>query len=126
MGYNNLKNKTQVLKMKKLLSIFILSTLSVFLVAPFFVFAAGGTLETPPTPTGINVATIMSSLFNPIWQLCAGLAVIMFVVAGILFITSSGEPGKITTARNAVIWGVVGIVVATVAFSIVQIASSWV
>lgn len=112
--------------MKKYFSIFILSIYLLFLALPFAVYAAGGDLTTPPQPNNFCMSCILANAFTPIWQLAAGLAVIMFVVAGILFITSSGEPGKITTAKNAVIWGIVGIVVAIVAFSIVQMVSAWV
>ena len=98
------------------------SLISIFLVFPVLAFAAA--------PVGPNYATwvsdVMGRVVTPVWQLAAGLSVIMFVVAGILFITSNGEPGKITTAKNAVIWGVVGIIVATMAFAIVNVVSSWV
>ncbi len=72
------------------------------------------------------VSQIMGRIITPVWQFFFGISVIMFVVAGILFATSNGEPGKITTAKNAVIWGVVGIVVATIAFVIVNFVSGWV
>jgi len=72
------------------------------------------------------VKAIMGRLIGPFAQLAGGLAVIMFIFAGILFITSNGEPGKINIAKQAVIWGVVGIVVATVAFSIDGIVKSWI
>ena len=72
------------------------------------------------------VSTVLNNIATPIWQLFAGISVIMFVVAGILFITSNGEPGKITTARHAVIWGAVAIIVASLAFILVQTVSGWV
>ena len=72
------------------------------------------------------VSRMMGNILTPVWQLFAGIAAAMFVVAGILFTTSNGEPGKITTAKNAAIWGIVGIVVASLAFVMVQIVSSWV
>ncbi len=111
---------------KKYLSALILLGVLTISVAPFVASAAGGTSINPPTPNGLNVAGIMQQVFTPIWQLFVGIAVIMFVVAGILFVTSSGDPGKLATARNSVIWGVVGIVVAVIAFSIVGVVSGWV
>jgi len=93
----------------------------------FLVFAI---LVAPLTVFAIDyqnwVANTMRNVARPVWQLAAGLAVIMFIVAGILFITSNGEPGKITTAKQAVIWGIAGIVVATIAFGIVNFVSAWV
>ena len=86
----------------------------------------GGDLVNKPTVTTFSISSTLDSVFNPLWQFAAGLAIIMFVVAGILFITSNGEPGKITTAKNALIWGAVGVLVSVIAFSLVQIISSWV
>jgi uncharacterized BrkB/YihY/UPF0761 family membrane protein len=68
-----------------------------------------------------NVQNIVTKILNPVWEVFVGFAVIMFVFAGILFLSSSGEPEKIKTARNAVLWGVVGIVVGILAFSIMTI-----
>ncbi len=53
-----------------------------------------------------------------------GVAVISFVVAGVLFLSSRGEPEKIKQARSAVIWGVAGVVVGILAFSIIAIVIS--
>jgi hypothetical protein len=93
-------------------------------------FAAFAFLSLPVAAFAIDytnwVANTMANVAKPVWQLAAGLAVIMFIVAGILFITANGEPGKITTAKNAVIWGVVGIIVATVASFIIGIVNSWI
>jgi FtsH-binding integral membrane protein len=47
----------------------------------------------------------------------------MFVVAGITFLTANGEPDKLKTARSALLWGTIGIVVAIIAYSIIGIIS---
>lgn len=82
---------------------------------------AAWTPPTEPGDAGIDMAKIMGSIITFVWQFFAGLAVIMFIVAGVQFLSSTGDPAKITQARNAFIWGVVGVVVAIVAFSIVTI-----
>src|SRR6185295_13923407 len=41
-----------------------------------------------------------------------GLAVIMFVWAGILFLTSGAKPENLGKAKNALLWGVVGVAIA--------------
>jgi hypothetical protein len=110
---------------KKYLSGLTLFLVFVILVAPLAVSAVGGTLTEVPKNINVCVSCILNNIFTPLWQLAAGLAVVMFIVAGILFITANGEPGKITTAKNALIWAVVGIVVAVVAFSIVTIVGKW-
>jgi hypothetical protein len=110
---------------KYLATLVLFGALGYFLI-PLRAFGVGGTATTPPNPGNFDIATIMANIISPLWVFFAGLTVIMFIVAGILFVTANGEPGKITTARNAFIWGVVGIIVSVVAFSIVQVVSAWV
>jgi len=76
-----------------------------------------------PQPTGnINsVDAMVSSILNVVWPIFIGLAVIMIIISGFLFLTSSGDAEKVKTARTALIWAVIGIVVAIVAYSIPKI-----
>jgi len=68
-----------------------------------------------------KIQSVVSYLITPVWEAFAGFAVIAFVVAGILFLTAQGDPNKLTTAKNAFLWGVVGIVVAILGYSIITI-----
>lgn len=56
-----------------------------------------------------------------VWPIFLGLVVIMFIWAGVLFLTAQGDPGKIGAARKAVIWAVVGVMVGFLAFSAVTL-----
>jgi hypothetical protein len=67
---------------------------------------------------------LVSTLESALWTIFGAVAVVMFVVAGILFLTASGDPEKIKSARNAAIWGVAGVVVGIMAYSIIEIVSS--
>ena len=49
-------------------------------------------------------------------------AVVMGLYAGILFITAGGDSGKVETARNILLYAIIGIVVAIVAFGLVAIS----
>ncbi len=77
----------------------------------------------PPT-ISTDLETIGEKIANAVWIVFTVIAVIMFVVAGILFITSQGSPEKIATARQALIWGVAGIVVAILAFVIITVVTN--
>ncbi len=76
--------------------------------------------ETPSTPpTGnLDIPTVIGYILTIMYEIAFGLGVIMFIVAGILFMTSQGAPEKVSTARSAALWAVVGIVVAIIAFSL--------
>lgn len=107
--------------MKKIL----FSILSGALVLPSAVFAQ---LEpyAPGAPHVNSLASIIHSAELVTGLVFGAIAVISFAVAGILFLTAYGEPEKIKTARNAVIWGVAGVVVGIVAFSIIAIVGSFI
>ncbi|OGZ64039.1 MAG: hypothetical protein A3A98_03790 [Candidatus Staskawiczbacteria bacterium RIFCSPLOWO2_01_FULL_40_39] len=72
----------------------------------------------PDTNPNLDVVGIFNAIFNFIWPFFIGFAVIMFIVAGFQFLTAQGEPGKVTQARNSLIWGAVGVAVGVLAFSI--------
>lgn len=52
---------------------------------------------------------------------CVGIiAVVTLIIGGISFITSQGDPGKVAKARNTILYSIVGIIVALLAFAIVN------
>ena len=53
-------------------------------------------------------------------SIIAGIAaVIVIMIAGIMFITASGDSGKISTARKTIVYAVVGLVVIVLARTII-------
>jgi len=51
----------------------------------------------------------------------AGIAsVIVIVVGGIMLITSSGNPDSTRKAKNAILYAIIGLIIALLAFAIVQ------
>ncbi len=97
--------------MKKILSI---STVFGTLVAPMVASAAAAALPA-------SVLTMLGKATTAAWSIFAIAAVICFIYAGIMFLGSAGDPGKITKSKDALIWGCVGIAVAILAYSAVTI-----
>lgn len=85
--------------------------------APFLAMAQ-------PSVTISDLPSLVNKIKSVVWTVFGLLAVIAFVIAGILFLTSNGNPEKIAQARNAFLWGVVGVVVGIIAYSIVEIVST--
>ncbi|TSC94667.1 MAG: Uncharacterized protein CEN87_388 [Parcubacteria group bacterium Licking1014_1] len=56
-----------------------------------------------------------------IWSVFVIIVLVAFVIAGIKFLTAGGDAEKIKEARTAFIWGIAGVVVGIVAYSIVAI-----
>ena len=56
-----------------------------------------------------------------VWPTFVGAVVIMLIYAGFLFLSSAGDPTKLTNARTAVLWAIVGIAVGILAYSVTGI-----
>ena len=93
------------------------SILTVALALPMLVLAFNPGPLPNPAP-GLNINELVDVVFNILWPIAVAFFIIMFVLAAFIFISGQGEPAKIQQARQAVIWGVVGVVVALLAWSI--------
>ncbi|MEK7124754.1 MAG: hypothetical protein AAB877_03710 [Patescibacteria group bacterium] len=102
---------------------FLYSLLSIALILPNISLA----ISFPPEPSGkpVNIPGVISGIVTIVWWVFVGVSVIMFIVAGIQFMAAQGEPGKITQARNSVIWGAIGIIAAVIGFSVTAIIRNW-
>lgn len=88
---------------------------------PGFVLAAPGLFIGNLTDLADNVATLVK---NILWTIAIVFVIVMFVIAGFKFLTAQGNSQKVAEARNAVLWGLVGVVVIILAWSIVTIVST--
>ena len=82
----------------------------------------------PNAPGGYGNIGSLQDLIHKI-ENAAGLvfgliAVIAFLTAGILLLTAGGQPEKVQTARQAFVWGIAGVVVGILAFSIIAVVGS--
>jgi len=65
-----------------------------------------------------NVPNVVDAVINIIWQIFLGFSILLFIIAGFVFLAGRGEPAKMAIARQMVIYGVIGIIVGILAFSI--------
>ena len=77
--------------------------------------------DQPNQVPGLNVSALIDVIFSIIWPIVVAFAIIMFLMAAFMFFSSQGDPEKVTMARNATVWGIVGMTVALIAFSIPSI-----
>ena len=76
---------------------------------------------------GITTTSFVNTVINVInWfsWIVSAVAVVMGIYAGFLFMTARGEPATLSSARKRLIWAVVGIAVAILAFGIISITST--
>ncbi|MBI2054359.1 MAG: hypothetical protein HYT36_03435 [Candidatus Staskawiczbacteria bacterium] len=94
--------------------------LTAFVCFPAAVMSASG-----GPPTNITFENIIKLIKGLIYTVGIAMVVIMLLISGIMFITSSGDPEKIKKARSALLYAVVGAVVLVVAASIFEIIERW-
>lgn len=100
--------------------------------APIMVLAqgsGGGTGQLPPyNPRNItdlnSFKTVFQSVANWIGYFVLAVAVVIILLSAFNFMTAGGADEKITTARRQLIYALVGIAVALLAFSLPAIVSN--
>lgn len=107
-------------------NIFLLALLLTLITIPITSFA-GQVYFARPGYNGISlnaVNTILQTFLNWMWILFSFTSIVMFTWAGFLFINAHGEPSKLNDARKMLIWGVVGVIIALLSVSMINIVSS--
>ena len=63
---------------------------------------------------------IFKTIVNVLLFIIGAIAVIMLIIGGIRYVVSGGDSGAVTSAKNTILYAVVGIVVALLAYAIVN------
>lgn len=59
-------------------------------------------------------------IINVVIGVIGVVAVVVIILGGVTFVTSQGEAAKVTKAKNTILYGIVGLVIALLAFAIVN------
>jgi hypothetical protein len=69
-----------------------------------------------PKATGSNaIATIL----NIVFALAASIALLMVVLGGFRYIVANGDPNATSSAKNTILYAIIGLIVVITAYSIV-------
>ena len=71
-----------------------------------------------------QVPSVAKNLINVVIGLVGIIAVIVIVFAGQRYITAQGDPGQLQQAKNMILYGIIGMIVASLAFAIVNFVLS--
>jgi hypothetical protein len=71
-------------------------------------------------PTGTNVNSIVATVVNILSFVVGVAAVIMIIIGGLRYVTSNGDSNSINTAKNTILYAIIGLVVVALAQVIVQ------
>ena len=72
-----------------------------------------------PSTTG-NLTDSIKTIINVLLFVLGAIAVIMIIIGGFRYVLSAGESSAITAAKNTIFYAVIGLVVAILAFAIVN------
>ena len=77
------------------------------------------TIENPLARGGVhNFPQLLTRIAEKVGELIATLGTIMIIVAGILYLTSAGSPERMTKAKTALMYAIVGIAIGVTAKAI--------
>ena len=105
---------------KKILPLIVFGVLTLIICPLSFVSAQ---LHDYSNGSSVTVQSLVPDIEDAVGLIFGAVVVVCFVVAGIMFLTAGGQPEKINTARDAFLWGVVGVVVGIIAYSMIAIVS---
>ena len=96
-------------------------------ISPESVFAQGGLNDGLSAASGgeglatnANANDIVVIIINIMLWLIGILAVIMLIFGGIKYATSAGDSNKVTSAKNTIMYAVIGLIIAIFAWAIVR------
>jgi len=69
---------------------------------------------------------IITTITNVLLFVAGGLAVIMIIIGGLRYVTSAGNASSVTAAKNTILYAIVGLVVAFLAYAAVNFVLSWI
>ena len=81
------------------------------------------TLYNPLAPSGgsVTIYTVISRVIRAITGIIGSIALLMFIWGGIIWMTSAGEPKKVSQAQNILKYAVYGLLIIFFSYAIVNI-----
>ena len=67
-----------------------------------------------------DFTTLIKNIINILLFLVGAIAVIMIIIGGLRYVISGGDQGQITGAKNTILYAIIGLVVAVLAYAIVN------
>lgn len=63
---------------------------------------------------------VFTTIVNILLYIIGAIAVIMLIIGGIRYVTSGGDSAAVTGAKNTILYAIIGIIVAILAYAIVN------
>ena len=72
----------------------------------------------------VNLAHIFGNIANFLTILVGAISVIMIIVGGLRYVISNGDQKNVTAAKDTILYAIIGVIVAIVAFAAVQFVTT--
>jgi type IV secretion system pilin len=76
------------------------------------------TVQLPDPLGGADLPTIIGRVISTFLGIVGGLALLVFVYAGIRYMTAAGDEKAITTAKDTMVYGFIGLLIIVFAYAI--------
>ncbi len=110
------KSKKKVLSILGGVQIAALRGVSVFAADP----ACSIDSSNPACKSGGNLFDTAGGIVGVVLAIVGVIATIVIIIGGIMIATSAGDPGKVKKGKNAILYAVIGLAVAVLAYAIVN------
>lgn len=74
---------------------------------------------------GDSLGPMIKTIINILLYILGAIAVVMIVIGGIRYTTSGGDSSGIKSAKDTILYAVIGLVIAIMAYSIVNFIVGW-
>jgi TRAP-type C4-dicarboxylate transport system permease small subunit len=83
-------------------------------------FGVGIDIKPVPTKDQTDLQSAVISIINAVVGVLALVCVIVIIIGGVNYMTSSGDAGKVKKAKDTILYGLIGLVVCVLAFALVN------
>ena len=77
-----------------------------------------------PAHNGDDLISDTSKIINVVLGVLGVVAVAVVIYGGFLFLTAQGDPGKIKKGKDSITWGIIGLIIALLSWSIINFVLS--
>lgn len=78
------------------------------------------TLPNEVQPGGPSLVDSITGIINGVIAVLGIVAVVVIIMGGISYMTSSGDAAKVKKAKDTILYGVIGLIIVVLAFAIVN------
>jgi hypothetical protein len=119
MRYNSVMRKNRSFF---ILSGFLLSSALFFVLLPESVSALEETITVTFAPqVSGNLTEVLQTIVDFFFTVSLIVAPVLLVIAGVIFMTAAGDPGKVAIARRVLLWTIIGFAVIVIAKGLIVV-----